>query len=295
MSADVWDCKWNKWRAAFPLDEHLELGSWLFAKRDKTGKVTRVGCKACHLAGLDVEFAVHTREKHSLRPFRKHHTSERHRAAVIALTSCKTCVKELQQLRNMRNAPTLDEFHKVLDERIAGGPCKTVTGICSRKKRQCMEFCIAEGMRAADRMHMMDCVAMASHVDGKKQRFTCRFSATTKGLITRKGILGHITHAGQHCDAVASYVASIDALLKNFCTHLAGAPRCSRVVPRFDKELYEKLKTIHEVFDADAARTMVLTGMDVSNHHGLDDQKTTLFPNNKLAVKDSTHRARRTN
>ena len=60
----------------------------------------------------------------------------------------------------MRNAPTLDEFHKVLDERIAGGPCKTVTGICSRKKRQCMEFCIAEGMRAADRMHMMDCVAI---------------------------------------------------------------------------------------------------------------------------------------
>ena len=60
----------------------------------------------------------------------------------------------------------------------------------------------------------------------------------------------------------------------------------------FDEALYKKMTDIHEVFDSDAARVMVLVGMEMTNHTG-QIENATILPNNKLVVKDHTHGVRR--
>ena len=49
---------------------------------------------------------------------------------------------------------------------------------------------------------------------------------------------------------------------------------------------------IHEVFDTDAERTMVLTGRHLTGVYH-EDPRQAYMPNNKLLVKDPTHSARR--
>ena len=297
VSLQRWAKNKAAWQEALPLCPHnSDLGSWLFFKKHPDG-TCGLGCKACFLQGRTSEYGKATvvTKRNFLEQFRQHHVCEAHRQAVIELTRCEHCKGDLQSLQDSRTAPSFSDFRRVWDARVSGGPCHKIRGVCGRGKRQMMEFCCAEAMRMTDREFLESAVAMCTHIDSKKHRLTMRFSAANDNLSVRKGLIGHVVHAGEHKDSVKCYVDAVDSLLRKFCTWSFGAPAHPvrpRLPPAFDQALYDKLRSIHEVFNADAAQTMVLTGMEVSNHHG--QAPRTLFQNNRLVLKDVTHRARRT-
>ena len=85
----------------------------------------------------------------------------------------------------------------------------------------------------------------------------------------------------------------MDRLLRQYCTFGFHAPphKLSKTGPRFDKPLYEHMKIIHEVWDADAEPCLQLAGLECANHGGIRGNAP--LPNNKLVVKDVTRAARR--
>ena len=227
--------------------------------------------------------------------FLKHASSEVHIQSVVALTGCDTCRSQLNDCVDARSAPSASDMRAVWNRRREGDASfHVIPGFGGQRKRQQCEFCIAEAVRMQQRAHLQLSVVMATHVDGKGTRLTVRYSATTADLDTQKGQLGHVQHAGAHPDSVAAYKQSIHSIMKNFCTLGFGAPpRSDGCAPPklYDEKLFCHLAKIHELFDSDAARTMILTAMELSNHDGTTPDS--FLPANKYMVKDPTHAARR--
>ena len=221
VSLQRWAKNKAAWQEALPLCPHnSDLGSWLFFKKHPDG-TCGLGCKACFLQGRTSAYGkatVVTKLRNFLEQFRQHHVCEAHRQAVIKLTGCEHCKGDLQSLQDSRTAPSFSDFRRVWDARVSGGPCHKIRGVCGRGKRQMMEFCCAEAMRMTDREFLESAVAMCTHIDSKKHRLTMRFSAANDNLSVRKGLIGHVVHAGEHKDSVKCYVDAVDSLLRKFCT-----------------------------------------------------------------------------
>ena len=232
--------------------------------------------------------------KHRVK-FAKHSTCESHLKAVAALTGCSACEEAARNSTDARDAPSVAEFEQKIKALRQSGKQGKIDGVCEHRsaKGPQLDFCTAEAMRCQDREHLRSCNHFVSHTDGKKKRLTMQFVATNSDLVYRKGHLGHVDHVGGP-DSVESYVASIRLLLEQFCTFGHGAPGRQTKAPltEFDDELFQHMLNIHEVWDADAARVMTLTGMELSNHGNLRPDGA-LFSSNKMARKDPTHAARR--
>ena len=109
-------------------------------------------------------------------------------------------------------------------------------------------------------------------------------------------MLGHVNYVESALsDKTEAYVQSVDRLLRQYCTFGFQAPplshKLSKTGPRFDKPLYEHMKSTHEVWDTDAEQCIQLAGMECAGHGGIRDNAP--LPNTKLVVKDVTHAARR--
>ena len=228
----LWSNNATRWKSKLPLDPHQpDLGSWLFAAR-ANGKVTGLGCKACHLQRLDSPFGkafLRTRRQCMLSRFVEHEKTTSHIRAVVALTGCDECRSAADDSDERRSGPTTEEFKLVWDSRRGGGAAhrklKCGKFVIQRWKKQRIEFVLAEAVRMIQREHIKKSVALCTHTDGKGKRLTMRFSSTNTSLRTMKGLVGHVLHAGQHNDATHAYVASLDRLFRRFCTIGYGAPR----------------------------------------------------------------------
>ena len=291
----------NRWRSHFPLCPHQNaLGSWLYCKHGSAssrvggGASRNLACKACDLGrnGSSLGKKLLTQSRGKLR-IAKHARSESHLMAVAELTGCTRCQEIVAELKDRLDAPAAADFEKIAEAKSLGVVNKLKINGCFAEKRQKMEFCVAEAMRMWDREFLSSARSMASHSDGKGKKFTMRFSAADAQLNAERGLLGHVEHVGEHADSVESYVQSTLQVLKNFCTFGHGAPH-TNIVGQFDPELFQHIKAIHEVWDTDKARVMVLVGLEMSNHGGIrGDSGGAIFENNKVNNFDVTHSVRR--
>ena len=271
--------------------EQPHLGSWLFFKDGG------VGCKACHLNGSQDEFGRCV-ARIRVERFESHNQTQSHKDNVAALLKCPHCVKLAGELRAERSAPTKAAFLKVLQNRSQGGAIKAISGIGHRKKITQMQFCLAEGLRSLDREHIRKSDSIVFHADGRKHRFTGKFSAgRLDTLSVRRGVLGHsdfVKVKADQPDAASAYAEALQQTMTNFCTTGHGAPYLAKGDPQpiFDRSLFERIRNTHEVFDADGDPTTQAAGEMVTD--AFHDNPNSLLPRTKLLLKDATHAARRT-
>ena len=311
-----WKRVFDGWRKALPLSADLDsnLGSWLFCRSapvngwtDRADRAARhkvrFGCKACHLAGVKSPLARCEKRFHPafggrLTWFKKHAASETHLRAVSTLTcSDRDHLKEAQFYDKVC-APSHEWFSEVWKTFRAGkGVGTSIVELGQSRKLQRGAFCLAEAMRALDRDHLRNSKSWASHTDGKCKVLTMRFCGTTLSLQRRVGMLGMVDYVAiktQEIDAAMAVKSSIEQILKQFCTWGCFAPplACGAQPYRwFDAELFEHLKGTHEIFDTDADRVMILSGMELTQ--SFQDDVIPFFPNNVVQVRDHTHGARR--
>ena len=113
-----------------------------------------------------------------------------------------------------------------------------------------MEFCLAEALRMDDREHLRHCISLVTHIDGRQHRLTACFTGVDGDLNCKRGLLGHVAYVGSELsDKTEAYVHAMDKLLRQYCTFWISCAACTKQAgPKFDKPLYEHIKSIHELF-----------------------------------------------
>ena len=201
--ARFWRCRRGRLREQFPLDPHVPgAGSWLYA-RCEDGQVLGLGCKACHFADVDSNYGkanLSRPRQCKISRLRAHADCTVHRQAVIALTECKACQVVLTERKEAMQAPTANQFKLVWDARRKGGPAAPLANVGDRKKRQRMEFCLAEVCRIRNRVFVQDAQVLATHIDGKEDRLTMEFSCAQGRGIKRLMGCGWDDQARWYCD-----------------------------------------------------------------------------------------------
>lgn len=270
-------------KAQLPFNPHQpELGSWLFRQGDA------FGCKACYLQSVPsspwATLSIRLPHQMDLQKLRKHESSLQHQRAVAALTSCPDCKADVSA-KVAAGTPSDATFEGIFFNRI---PLQGQHRYVNYR----VQFCLAEAMRLMDHAFLTDCMRLSLHMDGRGKRLTMQFSAVNPQLEVRRGLIGHIISAGEHTDTTENwYRNAIEQLLDDFCTSGRGPPRGQHSLQMsVNKELREKLKVAVTAFNTDAARTMVLTGMEVSNYLG---DVIPVFPNQRASIVDPVHAARR--
>ena len=223
----MWATQGWKWQCDFPLCRHKDLGSWLFA-RQQSGVVVGLGCKVCHLAGSSSRAGKagwQTPRSCRSDKFQAHTRRPSHIQAAAQLNLCDQCTAENNAEKDIRAAPSSDEFMQVWKARqrgdVTGSGLKRIAG--HSIKRDQIQFCIAEAMRMQDREHVSESVTLVTHVDGKGKLLSMRASATSLNLVTKRIFMGHVQHTSK-ADTVEAYVESINKLLRNFCVTFHNAP-----------------------------------------------------------------------
>ena len=295
-------------KKSFPLDpKQPDLGSWLFSKSGAGGKT--FGCKACHLAGADGPYGQVAatldggRARGADFRLKSHANSLVHLKAVAQLTGSLDARKVAANVHNERAAPPNKWFSRLWDNYKVGNRGHVVNadmplGAMGKQRRGV--YCLAEAIRMIDRDHIEKSASLASHTDGRGSRLTMRFSATTEAnLECRRGTIGQIDSAKlkarSTADAAIIMVNCYDKILREFCTFGHGAPARpsgnGATKQHFDEELFEHLKSIHEIFDTDADPVMLLSGMEMTQ--SFQDGVLPYFKNNVVQIRDKTHGARR--
>ena len=205
---DIWYRNKARWKTALPLCPHDELGSWLY--RGAKG----IGCKACSLAGHSSEFAKGIlTSAYQLRwsRLKKHAASEQHLRAVARVTQCDECKTASDAKVDSATAPDAAIFRQAWDARRKGTPnTSAVANMCAGKRQQ-VDFCMAEAIRMQQREDLRTSVCIVSHLDGKGQRLTMRYSSANEELEPCRGSFGHIRHAND-ADSVEAYVRTVKDL-----------------------------------------------------------------------------------
>ena len=288
----------RSWKEALPLCPHnASLGSWLFGMvdtintEDGAARKLGLGCKACHLAGVDSSDSRcgrYTVSQCRLARLKIHASTLTHAQAVAKLTDCPDCKTNAERLAVLGHAPSMDLFRQVWIARREGGPLK-VRGI-SHKKAVSMQWCLAEAVREVERDCLRNTKALLSHVDGRSKRFTMRYSTVSYSSLTRrKGTMGHVVCAGKKYDATTAYVDHTKNIIRKFCTVGVSCPAWGSKRRYFDEDLYSKITEAHRGFGTDGARVMVLVGHELTGV--LPDSDKTF--GRADFIKDHTHGMRR--
>ena len=209
------------------------------------------------------------------------------------ITGCKHCADKLNMAIQNQAFPE-DHFMKVLLARKQGGPCRYLLGVGQRDKFKRGQCCLAESVRIGDREFIRLFETLNLHTDARKHRLTINFSAGKPRLEIRRGTLGHVDFVvlkGTEYDASTVYADAIKQIMLNFCTCMRGAPGVNVEELQVDMQLFEHMRSIVEVFDADADPTIQAASEIVTN--ALCDDDTALFSKGVGHLQDVTHAARR--
>ena len=269
-----------------------ELGSWLeVAPRHQ--RPWGVGCRVCR------EAAEKNKAKTGVVPYRwanfeirgknvntqnihKHMLRKRHLAAIASLTGGKT---------RALGSPELVEFLQILQDSQKGLSHSSSSGIAHRHKVSQMRWCLAEAIKDIERSNIKRAIAIALHQDVRSQLFLVRYAAVMKDMSVVRGVLGATKNFNTTSDDICQ--ATID-ICKSFCTPRLLPPRAGNLQSMMDLQLFEHLRSIVEVVDADAAADeqralRILQGGAKS----MTIACKKFFPNVKVILRDRTHAATR--
>jgi len=281
------------WRRLTRIDiDKPELGSWLEAA-PRHHRPWGVGCRVCRetaqkntgqkgsvsyrWANFDVRGANLTTQN-----IRRHMLRKNHLAAIACLIGGKT---------HVLGSPPLVEFQKILQDSQKGLSHSSSKDIADRHKVSQMRWCLAEAIKDIERSSMKRAIAVALHQDARSQLFLVRYAAVMKDMRVVRGVLGTAKNFGTTSDDICQATINI---CKSFCTPRLLPPRTANRPSTMDLELFEHLRSIVEVVDADAAADeqralRILQGsaksMTLACHK--------FFPNLKVILRDRTHAATR--
>ena len=161
-----------------------------------------VGCKACHIAGVQSQYGyarLSTCSQLRAAKFQKHAESLVHLKAVASLFDSENINGKVASIEDAQSAPAEADFHDLLDARRSGAcSLDRLQKTCGREKSRRMQFCLAEAKRMFLRTHLSKSHVLATHTDGKDHRLTVRFAASIRGppVHTMRGTLGHVNGMG---------------------------------------------------------------------------------------------------
>ena len=212
----------------------------------------------------------------------RHMTRKHHIAAMVCLTGGTT---------HVAGSPPCAEFHSILQDGRQGRSYSASSPIAHRHKVSMMRWCLAEAIKDIERSYIKKAIAVALHQDARAQLFLVRYAAVMKDMRVVRGVLGTAKDFGTTSEDICQ--ATID-ICKSFCTPRLLPPRAGNQQSTMDRHLFEHLRSIVEVVDADAAADeqralRILQGSARSVTAGC--QK--FFPNLKVILRDRTHAATR--
>ena len=278
-----------RWQADLPLcDGDRNHGSWLVM----CDNYTSVMCAACEPTKRRWTLLLEGTVTDVRRRIRKHSISKSHRWAcngIALLTSSR------QPEVSNPHCPSESMFRTIIEERQAGARAvrRTIAGVGSKTKIVRMQYCAAEAMRFWQRGCLKQATCLATHTDARAKRLTVRFAACGPGLDSYRGLLGHadyVKSAPSQTDKTTQLATAFQEVLEHFCTEFKGAPGRPDA-ERFDRPMFEHLRSIHELFNADAEPCIQLVGDDLTNKLG--DVISPLLPNTHSCLKDHTHGCQR--
>ena len=274
------------WQADLPLcDTDRNPGSWLVV----CASGASVACRACKPTkrswSVKLEGGIHTVHKKIV----KHASSKSHQWACAALSD------QANDLVSNPRCPSELMFRKVIEERQAGARAvrRSIAGVGSKTKIVRIQYCAAEAVRFLQRETLKQAKCLATHTDARAKRLTVRFAACGPGLESSRGLLGHadyVKSAPSQPDKTTQLVTAFQEVLEHFCTEFKGAPGRPDA-ERFDRPLFDHLRGIHELFNADAELCIQFVGDDLTNKLG--DVISPLLPNTHSCLKDHTHGCQR--
>jgi hypothetical protein len=275
-----------RWQATLPLcDSDRNLGSWLVVCDNGAA----VGCRACTPTkrgwSVKLEGQVNKVQKKII----KHASAKSHQWARNELSG------HADDSVSDPHCPSEEMFRKVIEERQAGARAvrRSIAGVGTKRKIVRIQYCAAEAMRFLQRETLRQAKCLATHTDSRAKRLTVRFAACGSGLVGSRGLLGHadyVKSAPIQPDKTTQLAMAFQEVLEHFCTEFKGAPGRPDA-ERFDRPLYDHLRGIHELFNADAEQCIQLVGDDLTNKLG--DEISSLLPNTHSCLKDHTHGCQR--
>lgn len=293
----VYDKKKHMWFKLAAIDPcKPELGSWLEeASRTPTSQRRwGIGCLVCRrssnaTSALKVPWASLGVRGKSIRTWsiRRHMESQSHKDAIKAMYGTS--------IGNQRLAPDLDQFLTVLKNSRQGLPHNGTQSVGGRHKICQMRWCLAEAIKDIERAHVKKSNVVALHQDAREQLFLMRYSAVTPDLKIMRGVLGVVKNFGTTSDDICKTVITV---CKDFCSPRLSPPSSTtghrHQSSVCDLELYNHLRSIVELMDADGAsdeqRAMRLLQ---GKAHSVAIGNQTMFPNLKIVLRDRTHAATR--
>ena len=264
-----------------------ELGSWL--EEAPRGQPWGIGCRVCRVAFKSDAinpWASLTIRGRSVRMWsiKRHMASTTHKRSIMKTVGAV----DIQML----DAPSNEEFLKVLADSRQGKPHNGTPAIAGRHKICKMRWCLAEAVRDIEREHVRQSIAVALHQDAREQLLLVRFAAVTDQMKVMRGVLGITQDYGTVADDICKATMT---MCESFCTPRMSMPSGgNHMGSAVDSALLEHLRSIVEVIDADAATDeqraiRILQGTSKSAAIG----NKVFFPKLKIVLRDRTHAATR--
>jgi len=182
-------------------------------------------------------------------------------------------------------APAASEFKAALEDRIAGKAYRQACGESAAEKSASITWCLGEAMRDDERRFFRKAVSVAIHQDGQGSKLCVVYCAATETEV-RTGILGMAKDFGTNAKEITAATVRI---LKDACTRRLQPPRKATCESAVDVDLFSRMKSRVELFDADNAADEQKAGRILAGRDGVAGD----FPNIKVQLQDKTHAATR--
>jgi hypothetical protein len=213
----------------------------------------------------------------------RHMMTKHHLAAMMQITGGRG--------QSPIGSPPLADFLVVLHDSRQGLAHASNKTVGHRHKISRMRWCLAEAIKDIERSHIKHSIAVALHQDAREQLFLVRYAAVTKDMHVMRGVLGIARNFGTTSDDICKAIVDI---CKQFCTPRLSPPHVDKHNLMANNDLFEHLRLIVEVVDADAAADeqraiRILQGTAKS----MAITQRAFFPNLKVVLRDRTHAATR--
>ena len=179
----------------------------------------------------------------------REHILEKHEASEKHISNARGSV-DAQSL-----SPSLDEFEEAFD-RLASGSAPPRE---SRKKSECMDWCVTEGLREAERNFVKDESVVATiHRDESDGRLVLRMTAANQELDTRQFQIGMARDRG---GSAKNIFDQTKMLCQRFATRWLDPPHCNRKDVEtnvYDEEFFQDVCSKVKMSNTDAAGNEVL-------------------------------------
>ena len=261
-----------------------------------------IGCIVCAKVRFFDTYASCKGDLHALKVgnLKRHAASKQHLQSIALLSQ--------EAFSKVYEIPTHDEFKRIWENTRSGKISTSLPGekLQNHRKTRCMEYCLAEALRATNREFIRDAATVSVNSDGRQGRLLLRFSSVCPvTLSVRRGTLGLERDYGTGNE---SCERAMMVMFERFATIGACRPHCGQSPPPRDAALIISDLTNLKVHDVGAkgqldkplldqlraATEMVVADGAGDGHIAYENLKKSEFlPNIKVRHYDAAHGARR--